>query len=281
MSSKAMSLNARIRNYAKENNIPAQVVLQNYMFERFLARLSLSEFKGKFVIKGGILIASIVGLDTRSTMDLDATLKDLPLTKNEILNAINKIIYIDITDNIHFQVISIGDIRNDDPYGGYCVRLNAIYETIVTPLSIDISTGDILTPSAVPYRFRGIFDKNLCIHLWGYNIETVLAEKLESILRLNIFNTRARDFYDVYILGTTQKVNKLLLKDALLATSKHRGSAKIIREKDIIIAQIERNEQLEDAWKKYQNRFSYAKHIEYRQIMETLKILLSQVSPEE
>lgn len=203
MSSKAMSLKAKIRNYAKDKRIAAQVVLQNYMFERFLARLSRSEYRDKFVIKGGMLIAAIVGLDTRSTMDLDTTLKRLPLTEEKILDAVNTISKIDLGDDVSFETISIDPIRKDDIYGGYCVRINAIYDTIVTPLSVDVSTGDVITPGAVLYEFGGIFDESVQISLWGYNIETVMAEKAETILSRGVFNTRPRDYYDAYILSTT------------------------------------------------------------------------------
>ena len=149
MSSKAMSLKGRIKNYAKSNNINAQVVLQNYMFERFLNRLSVSEYKDKFVVKGGMLIAAIVGLDTRSTMDLDATLRNLPLTEEKLNEAICAICAIDMEDEVVFVVKTIEAIRQDDIYGGYRVRLDAIYDTIVTPLSIDVSTRDVITPDAI------------------------------------------------------------------------------------------------------------------------------------
>ena len=200
MSSKAMSMKAKIRNYAKDNRIAAQVVLQNYMFERFMARLSRSEYRDKFVIKGGMLIAAIVGLDTRSTMDLDTTLKGMPLTEEKILDAVNTISIIDLGDDVSFETISIDPIRKDDIYGGYCVKINATCDTIVTPLSIDVSTGDVITPGAVLYEFGGIFDESVQISLWGYNIETVMAEKAETILSRGIFNTRPRDYYDAYIL---------------------------------------------------------------------------------
>lgn len=163
MSSKAMSLKGKIKNYAKNNNIAAQVVLQNYMFERFLERLSLSEYSDKFVVKGGMLIAAIVGLDTRSTMDLDTTLRNLPLTEEQISVALSTICKIELKDDVLFKIKSVLPIRKDDVYGGYCVRLDAIYDTTVTPLSIDISTGDIITPAAIKYEFGGIFDED-----WSY-----------------------------------------------------------------------------------------------------------------
>ena len=159
MSSKAMSLKGRIKNYAKSNNIAAQVVLQNYMFERFLERLSKSEYCEKFVVKGGMLIAAIVGLDTRSTMDLDTTLRNLPLTREQIMDALTKVCTMELDDGVSFEIKSVEPIRKDDVYGGFCVRLDAKYDIIITPLSIDVSTGDVITPAAVRYEFSGIFDE--------------------------------------------------------------------------------------------------------------------------
>lgn len=273
MNSKAMSLKGKIKNYAKSNNIAAQVVLQNYMFECFLARLSLSAYCDKFVVKGGILIAAIVGLDTRTTMDLDTTLRNLPLTEEKIIEALNEICKIERFDDVIFTVKSVAPIRKDDVYGGYRIRLRAAYDTIITPLSIDVSTGDVITPEAVKYEFSGIFDESLRISLWGYNIETVIAEKMETILSRGVFTTRPRDFYDVYILGTTQKFDKEILKRALNATAQHRGSLEIISDVEGILRQISESAELRDIWVKYQKKFSYAKDISYENIMEVLRIV--------
>lgn len=273
MSSKAMSLKGRIKNYAKSNNIAAQVVLQNYMFECFLARLATSEYSEKFVVKGGMLIAAIVGLDTRSTMDLDTTLRNLPLTEEKIGEAINTICDIDMQDDVIFIVKSIEQIRKDDIYGGYCVRLDAKYDTIITPLSIDISTGDVITPDAVKYEFSGIFDEDVRISLWGYNIETVIAEKVETILRRGVFTTRPRDYYDVYILGSTQEYDKAIFKEALEATAKHRGSTELISDVEGILKQISESYELKDMWEKYQKKFAYASDISYEDVLVVLRKL--------
>lgn len=176
----------------KRNHIASQVVLQNYMFERFLSRMSESAYCDEFIIKGGMLIAAIVGLDTRSTMDLDTTVKNLALTEEKVIEAIKNICSISMDDDVSFETVSIAPIRKDDRYGGFCVRLNAVYDSIVTPLSIDVSTGDVITPSAVQYEFGGLFDEEVRIKLWGYNIETVMAEKVETVLSRGIFNTRPR-----------------------------------------------------------------------------------------
>ena len=244
------------------------------MFERFLERLSISEYSEKFVVKGGMLVAAIVGLDTRSTMDLDTTLRNLPLTEEQISVSFNTICKIDLQDDVFFKIKSVSPIRKDDIYGGYCVRLDAIFDTIITPLSIDVSTGDIITPSAVKYEFGGIFDEKVRITLWGYNIETVMAEKVETILSRGIFTTRPRDFYDVYILGTTQKYDKEIFKEALRATAMHRGSLEQIEDVDGIIEQISLNADLKNMWKKYQNKFSYAKEITFESIIKIVKSIL-------
>lgn len=206
--SRAMSLKAKIKNIAKQKNIPAQVILQNYMFERLLVRLAESEYKDKFVLKGGMLVAAIVGLDNRATMDLDTTLKSLPLTPESITGALQNVCAIESDDDVTFEVGTVTPIRDDDVYGGYRVMLNAKYDTIVTPLSIDVSTGDAITPNPVEYTFSEIFNDKKSYRLWAYNIETVMAEKVETILRRGVFNTRPRDFYDAYILATTQKLTK-------------------------------------------------------------------------
>lgn len=275
MSGKAMSLKGKIKNYAKSNNIAAQVVLQNYMFERFLERLSLSDYREKFVVKGGMLIAAIVGLDTRSTMDLDTTLRNLPLTEEQISTAIRSVCDIHLDDDVVFKMQAIGPIRKDDVYGGYCVRIDAVYDTIVTPLSIDVSTGDVITPSPVKYDFGGIFDDGLKITLWGYNIETVIAEKVETILSRGVFTTRPRDYYDVYVLVTTQEYDKKLFAEALAATAKHRGSTEKIKDILSILERISESHELKNLWSKYQKKFAYASDISYEMIMDVLKIILN------
>ena len=274
MSSKSMSLKAKIKNYAKSNKIAAQVVLQNYMFERFLERLSISEYHEKFVIKGGILIAAIVGLDTRSTMDLDTTLQNLPLTEVKVAEAVDSICLVDLNDDVQFEMISIAPIRKDDRYGGYCVRLKAVYDTIVTPLSIDVSTGDVITPSAVPYEFSGIFDETVRIKLWGYNIETIMSEKAETILSRGVYNTRPRDYYDIYILGTTQNFDKSVFYEALRATAAHRGSTEKLSEPESTLALIADNVDLKQMWEKYQKKFVYAQDISYEDIIAVLRLLV-------
>ena len=272
--SKAMSLKAKIRNIAKQKNIPAQVILQNYMFERLLVRLSASEYKEKFVLKGGMLVAAIVGLDNRATMDMDTTLKNLPLTPEAIRSALEDVCDIAFDDGVVFEIGTISPIREDDIYGGYRVMLNAKFDTLLTPLSIDVSTGDAITPHAVQYNFSEIFDDEKSYELWAYNIETVMAEKVETILRRGVFNTRPRDFYDAYILTTTQQFDKAVFVDALSATASHRGTAQQIADVSSILHNIEESPELKTMWDKYRKQFAYAADIEYGQIMAVLKTLM-------
>lgn len=272
--SKAMSLKAKIRNIAKQKNIPAQVILQNYMFERLLVRLSASEYKEKFVLKGGMLVAAIVGLDNRATMDMDTTLKNLPLTPEAIRSALKDVCDIEFDDGVVFEIGTISPIRENDIYGGYRVMLNAKFDTLLTPLSIDVSTGDAITPHAVQYNFSEIFDDEKSYELWAYNIETVMAEKVETILRRGVFNTRPRDFYDAYILTTTQKFDYTVFADALSVTAKHRGTTEQIADVPSILHNIEESPELKTMWDKYRKQFSYAKDITYEQIMDSIKTLL-------
>lgn len=274
MSRKAMSLKAKIRNLSKEKDMSAQVILQNYMFERFLERLSISDYKNNFILKGGMLIAAIVGIDNRSTMDMDATIKNYPITIDSLTKAITEICNIRINDDVNFSFTGIEPIRDDDMYGGYRVGIRADYDTIVTPLSIDITTGDVVTPKEVFYSFQMIFEEGT-IGVWAYNIETVLAEKVETILQRGELNTRPRDFYDIYILANTQEFNKSVFVEALEKTAKHRKTTHIFNDTQNRINAIESSAILKDRWIKYSKNYSYAEDIAYEDTVKALKKLIN------
>lgn len=248
------------------------------MFERLLVRLSKSPYKDNFVLKGGMLVAAIVGLDNRATMDLDTTLKNLPLTPEAIEKALNTICAISADDGVAFKVGTISSIRDDDVYGGYRVALNAKFDTVMTPLTIDISTGDVLTPEAVRFSFSEIFDDEKSFELWAYNIETVMAEKIETILRRGVFNTRPRDYYDTYILTTTQKYDVELFSDALKATAEHRGTADQIADTERILKNISDSRELRLMWGKYRKQFRYAGEITFDAIITVLTDLMQKLS---
>ena len=274
--SKAMQFKARIKNIAKKSHVPAQAVLQNFMLERLLERISISGYKDKFVLKGGMLIASLVGIDYRTTMDMDATLREYPLSVKLVRQVLLDICAIDLHDEVIFTLEHIEAIRDHDTYGGYRVALIAQYETIRTPLKIDLTTGDMLTPDAVLYTFPSNFDEKV-FEIWAYNLETILAEKVETILRRSVLNTRARDFYDVYILIKSQgnALDNSLFKIALDSTMKNRASLEVLQDKPEILQAIQADAPMLQRWERYSREYYYARKINFHEISRVLIDLLS------
>ena len=270
----ARQLKDLIRNLSKDKSADAQILMRNYMMERFLERISLSEYRDKFILKGGMLVAAMVGLDARSTMDIDATVKGATVGIEDVENMIASIISVPVDDGVGFRVKRISEIMDEAEYPGIRVSMETEFDGVITPLKIDISTGDAITPHAIPYCFAEIFDEEKSYELWAYNVETVLAEKVETILRRGIFNTRPRDFYDAYILTTTQKFDITVFEDALKATANHRGTTNQIADVPSILHNIEESPELKTMWDKYRKQFSYAKNITYEQIMDSIKALL-------
>lgn len=260
----AMQLKALVKKIANEKNISAQIVLQNYMLERLLERISLSAYKDYFILKGGFLLAAMVGLDTRATMDMDATIKGLPVTKEQISKMINDICNVHIEDDMEFKFNGVTDIREDDEYGGLRVSLSGNYPPMSVPLKIDITTGDKITPKEIVYKFNLMFEDR-SIDVWAYTLETILAEKLETIISRGDQNTRPRDFYDVYILCTLQKKNidNRILKQAFEATAKKRGTEEIMKNYKSILDTVINSSIMNDQWRRYQKEFEYAKDIEF------------------
>ncbi len=229
-----MQLKALIKNMAKEKGISAQLVMQNYMLERLLERIFLSGYHSNFILKGGFLIASIVGLDTRATMDLDMTVKGFTLTLDAVGQAFREICQIPVDDDVSLEFLDCAEIRETDDYPGIRVSLRAMYLTLSVPLKVDVTTGDRITPAEIEYELPLLFDDRK-ISVLAYNLETILAEKIETILSRGIANTRPRDFYDVYVLRSLRKkkYHPKILKQALDETAKKRGSAAILLEGEI------------------------------------------------
>lgn len=193
-----------INNMAKKNNLISNTILQNFMMERFLERISISEYKDNFILKGGFLIAAIVGIDMRSTMDMDTTIKDVPVNRETVEKMLNKILMVNLDDNVIFKLKNIKNIHDVSDYDDFRVLIEAQFFNMRVNLKIDITTGDMIIPEEVDYSFRLMFeDRDISIK--AYNLDTILAEKIESILARNVANTRARDYYDVYILSTIRK----------------------------------------------------------------------------
>jgi len=268
---KAMRLKAKIRNLALENHIPAQAVLQNFMLERLLERISLSKYRDQLILKGGMLIASLVGIDSRTTMDMDATLQGFSLSEPTIRKALLNICAIELDDEVSLALDHILPIREADEYGGYRAAIIATFESINTPLKIDITAGDVITPAAVRYAFPSNFQKKL-IEVWAYNTETILAEKVETILRRSVLSTRPRDFYDVYILMTTRKrgISRRVFKTALQATCEKRMSLAVLQEKEKILLAIQADESIRKRWERYCKENYYAAGIAFDDVIAVL-----------
>jgi predicted nucleotidyltransferase component of viral defense system len=273
--SSAMQLKARIKNLALKNHVPAQAILQNFMLERLLERISLSRYKNRVILKGGMLIASMVGIGSRTTMDMDATLKGVPLTEETIRAMFMEICSILLDDEVDLVFDHMGMIREDDEYGGFRVAITARYASINTSLKIDLTTGDVITPEAVCYAFPSNFEDKL-IEVWAYNLETILAEKIETILRRSVLNTRSRDFYDVYILMKTQcqAINLDIFQSALSTTAEKRLSLKALQENEKIIQAIQADAAMRQRWDRYCNEYYYASGIPFDDVIETLTELL-------
>lgn len=259
-----MQLKAFIKNKAAEKHISAQLVMQNYMLERLLERISLSPYKNTFILKGGFLISAIVGLDTRATMDLDTTIKGFTLTHEAIRKIFTEICAVQIADDVQFEVVGISDIRETDDYPGIRVALKANYPPISVPLTVDVTTGDMITPREVEYTFSLLFDDRT-ISILAYNLETVLAEKLETVLSRNIANTRPRDYYDVHILYALRgaECDKATLRRALERTTQKRGSGMILTDYPEIMKEIRKSDTLRRLWEKYSREYEYAKDIAF------------------
>ena len=273
MKRNTMSLKAIINNIAKENKISAQSVLQTYMLERFLERISISKYKDNFILKGGMLISAMLGIDSRTTMDMDTTIKGFKLTEENISNIINEICNIKIDDEVTFEVQKIELIREDNDYGGYRITFKASYmESMPVIMKIDITPGDKITYKEIKYSFDLMLEDRK-IQIWSYNLETVIAEKFESIIKRGVLGTRIRDFYDIYMLLNTQtkNIDFNTLKDAIYSTAKHRNTINIIKDWSKIIEQLNNSDIMKNQWARYQKNNFYAKEIKYDDLIECLK----------
>ena len=267
----AMQLKALIKNMAREKNIAAQLVLQNYMLERFLERVSLSDYADKYIIKGGFLISSMVGLSSRATMDMDATIKGYPVNEYSVRKMVEDIISIHVDDDISFELKSVGEIREGDEYSGYRVALSANYPPMAVPLKLDITTGDKITPREVKYEYRLMMEERT-IQVLAYNLETILAEKLETIISRADQNTRPRDYYDIFILTKLQEKNidRDSLSLAIDNTAKKRATTEIIKNYKNIMENVKNNAVMIQRWNDYRKDFDYAQGIEFNETCEAV-----------
>ena len=274
------SLKAKVSNLSKKTSIPNKYLIQNFMFEALLKRISISKYKDKFIIKGGLLLSSIFGVDLRSTMDLDTTIKGLSLDRETITKAIKEIINIDLDDNIKLEIENIKDIREEDLYQGFEVNLKAEFDGLKTNLMIDITTGDVITYKEIEFKYNTIFG-NETINIMTYNYETIIAEKFESIISRNIDNTRMKDYYDLYMFVNLKwdDINKEVLRKAVINTSKVRETLDYIDDTNRYIELISDDSRLKLLWDSYKNNYEYAKDINFEDTINAIKVISATIVP--
>jgi len=261
-----------VRNMAKGNGPRTQIIMRNYVMERFLERLSLSSYRDQLILKGGMLVSAIVGLDTRSTMDIDATFKETQLTEESSRKAVEDITSIPLEDGMTFHVNSVSPIMDESDYTGIRVMMTATLERMRIPLKIDFSTGDVITPNEVEYSFKVLFEERT-ISILAYNLETILAEKLETLFARGTANSRMRDFYDLFVIGNMQTYDHAVFKDAFANTVEKRGSATVIQSMDLILDEVENSHEMITFWSGYQRKFEYAADIAWNEVMRGIRSL--------
>lgn len=274
------NLKAKVSNLASATNIPNKYLIQSFMFEALLKRISISKYKDKFIIKGGLLLSSIFGVNLRSTMDLDTTIKGLPLDRITITRVVNEIISIDLKDNIKLEIENIKDIREEELYSGFNVNLKAEFDGLRTNLMIDITTGDVITYKEVQFEYKTLFDNEI-VNIMTYNYETIIAEKFEAIISRNIDNTRMKDYYDLYMFVNLKwnDIDKIILRKAIFNTSKKRDTLNYIEDADKYIELINEDSKLKSLWKNYQNNYVYAKDISFEDTIDAIKVINSIIVP--
>lgn len=267
-----------LRNMSKSTGINAQILQRNYLMERLLERISLSEYKDNFILKGGMLVAAMVGIDSRSTMDMDASIKNIALSADNVRKIFDDIISMDIGDDVYFRIKDIGEIREEFEYSCYRISLIGHIGESEIPMKVDISTGDSITPKEVTYKFDLLLE-NRTIEVCAYNLETVLAEKMETIISRDIANTRMRDFYDIYILATTRNndFDIRILKKALERTAAKRETELDYEKLAIDLHHIFSDEGLKKLWINYQKKFTYSQDISWKQIKEKTVELFGEI----
>lgn len=276
MISSSRKLKDLIRNMSKEIGIEAHVLIRKYMMERFLERVSKSKYKNNFILKGGMLVSAFVGEDARATMDIDTTIKGISVTITDMEITITEILSIVIDDNVEFKIKKISEIMDEQEYSGIRFSMDAILDGAIIPLKVDISTGDIITPREISYSYRLMFEERT-IPIMIYPIETVLAEKLETIISRALTNTRMRDYYDIHVLLNMQDIDINVLSLAFKRTAEKRGSLRLLENVESIINDVESSENMTNMWRIYQKKYKYASDYNWDVVVNSVRKLLIEI----
>ena len=262
-------LKGKIKNLAKKNNADARILVRIYMMERFLERVAVSPYAENFIIKGGILVTSMLGVSMRSTMDIDTSIRHINLSEQVVLGVISEIAKINLQDGVEFKVKNVSTIMDEMEYPGIRIGIDAFFDRLVTAIKLDISTGDAITPSAIKYDYKMMFEDR-SVKLWSYNLETIFAEKIQTILARGVLNTRMRDFYDVYALSSCYEnnINPIILKQAFIATCNHRNTIDLLSLGNENIERLVNDTGLNYLWSSYQIKYDYAEGILFENVID-------------
>lgn len=268
----SMQLKDLIRNLSKEVGIEPYVLIRKYMMERFLERVSKSRYNSSFILKGGMLVSAFVGIEARATMDIDTTIKGVSVTATEMERMITEISNIDLEDNLKFRIKKVSEIMDEAEYSGIRFSMDAVLDGAVIPLKIDVSTGDVITPREISYSYKLMFEDRT-IPIMTYPVETVLAEKLETVISRSITNTRMRDFYDINLLLQSQRIDDDTLGLALERTAKKRGSLNLLENAENVLKAVKYSDDMKKMWNTYQKKFRYAGTYTWDDIMRSVREL--------
>ena len=263
-------LKDKISNLSGNDSTKAQMLIRKYMMERFLARIAQSEYRNNFILKGGMLVSALVGVEARATMDIDTTVRSLSLTKEVASSIIKEIAETDLDDGLTFSITKLEDIMEEHDYAGIRFTLEVTLEKLRDTIKIDVSTGDEITPAAIEFSYKMMFDDEK-LNIWSYNLETVLAEKLETIVARSTLNTRMRDFYDIHILWTEMQseINLKILEQAIINVARKRGTLHLFDNLDDILKDIKQSDYLESNWQNYKAYNYYVGNLDWQDVLRT------------
>lgn len=259
-------LKDKIKNLTGADSKKSQVYLRNFFMERFLERISKSEYKNNFIVKGGILVASLVGIDMRATMDIDSTVKSLNLSETEAREIVENIMNIDLGDGVTFKMVSTSSIMEEHDYPGIRFSIDGYFEKIRQAVKIDLSTGDMITPRAIEYKYSLMFEDREIL-LLTYNIETLLAEKLETMIARSTANTRMRDFYDIFLISSMENYSIEVLHEAIIKTATKRQTTDILKDYNQILNDVKESEIMQKAWDNFQRQSFFVKDVSWNEVI--------------
>lgn len=264
-------LKDKVRNISDSDSSKAQILIRNFMMERFLERISVSRYSENFILKGGMLVASIIGLDSRTTMDIDTTIRSIPLSSQTASKLIDEIIHVGLSDGVSFRVTKHSEIMEGLKYPGIRFFIEGSLDRLKQTIKIDISTGDVITPEAVHISYQLMFEDR-SIQIWAYNLETLLSEKLETIMSRSTANTRIRDFYDIYLILAVEKdnINRIDFNQAFHAPCDMRPTSGLIHQIESTINDIRQNGSMRLAWESFARDNHYVENAEWDLVLDSV-----------